>query len=212
MLIPVAVPLVPEAPPSALQLKMKPYLLAAVFMQAVVAVCRILVMDLWGGLSDGVTCVLGYFAYSEPLIMYTIWYGTVCAMNFFFDAVAMVARLITLKSHYIDQSKPLMHNLASFAILAASLTALFGACVSYTIWKDVRRRQVTAHEAAPLMGPYMGAEYFAAPPPPRFSTTTAPFTGEGHRLGGADDIEPQPARVNPGASSQSVPAVGRVAP
>lgn len=198
VLIPMAFP---SGPPTALQLKLKPTITAIVAAQAVVAVCRFVVGDIWGSLSDAMVVLLGYFVITEHLIMYNMWYGLACGFNFIFDLIHLIVRLQTHKLDFFNLSdKSFLHNLASFTITAATITALLGAAVNYFIFRDFRRS--ARPESMPLLGS-PGA--FMQPPPlapgrpgrpnalvsqnrpDGVPTDFAAFSGSGYRLGGEDD-------------------------
>lgn len=201
VLIPMAFP---SGPPTALQLKLKPTITAIVAAQAAVAVCRFVVGDIWGSLSDAMVVMLGYFVITEHLIMYNMWYGLACGFNFVFDLIHLIVRLQTHKLDFFNLSdKSFLHNLASFTITAATITAGLGAAVNYFIFRDLRRN---AHpESIPLMGsPSPGA--FVQPPflapgrpgrpnalvsqnrPDGVPTDFSAFSGSGYRLGAEDPM------------------------
>lgn len=207
MLIPIALPPAPQGPPTALQLKMKPTLVGIVSLQAFVAVCRLVALDIWGGICDLLTVVIGYYTITETAITHTIWYGTSCALLCFFDTVSFVVRLGKLQSNYFDLSAGFLFNLSSFAILAASVTALLGAGVCYAVVRDYSRN---SPEALPFFEP-QGHQYaaFSAPPPPSagYGHAAAPgagggggfaaFAGPGRRLGADNsDVELPPPPAN----------------
>lgn len=191
----------PSGPPTALQLKLKPTITAIVAAQGVVAVCRFVVGDIWGSLSDAMVVLLGYFCISEHLIMYNMWYGLACGFNFIFDLIHLIVRLNSYKLDFFNLSdKSFMHNLASFTIVGATITAGLGAAVNYAIFRDFRRS--ARPELSPLLGGSPGA--FVQPPPlapgrPGRPNTLvsqnrpdgvpmdfAAFSGSGYRLGGED--------------------------
>mmetsp|Transcript_71585 Transcript_71585/g.232741 ORF Transcript_71585/g.232741 Transcript_71585/m.232741 type:complete len:247 (-) Transcript_71585:29-769(-) len=186
MLVPVPMPMA-EGPPTDLLLKMKPTLLATAVFQAIAAICRIVVGDIWGGMSDILVAMLGYLAAEELNIMYVLYFGLACATNFLLDATVLLIRLARVRSGFFNPEQTAVFNLASFAILAATLTALLGAALSYIIWRDFR---LSRSEAAPFLRPpgtaggYSAAPWAMAPPPapaPGGASFEA-FSGTGFRL------------------------------
>eukprot|EP00747_Dinoflagellata_sp_TGD_P183222 gnl/TRDRNA2_/TRDRNA2_37956_c0_seq1.p1 gnl/TRDRNA2_/TRDRNA2_37956_c0~~gnl/TRDRNA2_/TRDRNA2_37956_c0_seq1.p1 ORF type:complete len:237 (-),score=45.32 gnl/TRDRNA2_/TRDRNA2_37956_c0_seq1:12-722(-) len=198
MLIPMWMPA--QGPPSPLQLKMRPVLCTIVWLQGIVAVCRFVAMDIWGGLSDSMVVVIGYFAATEAVIMYNMWYGMACACNAFFDMVAVTLRLIKWKGDYFKIELGFFFNLLSFSLVAATAVALTGAMVNYLIWKDFQRN---AMEGMPLIPPAQST--FAAPPRPGGSGENtggySAFAGQGHRLGSKDTGSPG-ERESPAMAAQ----------
>lgn len=161
MLLPVWVPLA-DGPPTELQLKLKPTLLAVVCAQAVTAIMRIASGDAWGGASDVLVAAIGYISTRETAIMYAAYYGMACSLNFMFDVVGIMVRLDRLKYGYFNPEAPFLFNLASFSLLAAAVTTLLGAALSLTIWRDFNRSQ---SEAIPLRRtlPLAGGTFVAPP-------------------------------------------------
>mmetsp|Transcript_48572 Transcript_48572/g.140739 ORF Transcript_48572/g.140739 Transcript_48572/m.140739 type:complete len:212 (+) Transcript_48572:73-708(+) len=186
--------MLPEAPPTDFQLKMKPTLLAIVSLQSGTALCRILVGDIWGGLSDVMVAVIGGYAVAETSVTYTLYYGVGCALNCFFDIAGLCMRFARFKAGYFDLDRPFLYNLASFSLLAATMAALLGALVCFFIWRDFKQ---CAGELAPI-APFYGAPAASfgsfAPPPAPGSAQTLPnqalstsgsfdaFSGPGYRL------------------------------
>lgn len=184
----------PEGPPTEFQLKMKHTFVSIVSLQAVIAICRIVVGDVWGGLGDAIVAVMGGLAITEMSIPYTLYYGTGCAMNFVLDATTLSLRLTRFGSGYFDFVQPFLFNLASFAILAAVVTSFLGAIISLCIWRDYQR---TSSEFIPLYGhapssfvpppgPAPGAygQGYGTGPQQSFSSSTSfdAFSGPGYRL------------------------------
>mmetsp|Transcript_51660 Transcript_51660/g.82067 ORF Transcript_51660/g.82067 Transcript_51660/m.82067 type:complete len:208 (-) Transcript_51660:116-739(-) len=202
MLVPVAL-VVPEGPPTPLQLKLLPYIRVVVCSQAVVAVCRAIVGDIWGCISDLLVVALGYFALRESNIMYLMWYGVACFFNSLFDMIRVVARLIKFKDDYFDSDMEVTHNIHSFAILAAVVLAGLGAAMSYSVFRDYGR-EYGFGDAVPYaaQAPNYGAAggYYSAPRPAANTagaSNFAAFSGAGHRLDGGDPTEynfPPPQR------------------
>merc|ERR1719313_3105758 len=98
-----------------------------------------------------------------------------CFLNFFFDSVHLLIRLHQLKASFFDTSLSLGENIASLAILMATVTAGLGAGVVYAIWRDFRRN--IQSEDSPL---YPQAGGFMAPPGPagsRIDYTAQSLTG-----------------------------------
>lgn len=173
-------------PPSQLFLKLKTTFLAILCFQAVVAVLRLVVLDIWGSIADVFLVMIGYYAYSDPGAMYLVLYGTACAINCFFDLANLLVRAWKLRGSYFDLDEGILHNGKSAVLILASVGALLGAILSVVLYKDNRRLE--DDERAPLMRP---SSDFAMPPGPGGwapgfapSRQTQNFSGAGNRLGG----------------------------
>eukprot|EP00747_Dinoflagellata_sp_TGD_P165181 gnl/TRDRNA2_/TRDRNA2_186130_c0_seq1.p1 gnl/TRDRNA2_/TRDRNA2_186130_c0~~gnl/TRDRNA2_/TRDRNA2_186130_c0_seq1.p1 ORF type:complete len:311 (-),score=59.96 gnl/TRDRNA2_/TRDRNA2_186130_c0_seq1:33-965(-) len=208
MLIPI---MLPQGPPSPLQLKMRPAMTTIVSAQLAVAVCRFVASDIWGGICDLMVVVIGYFAATEMVIMYTVWYGGACAVNCFFDGLNIILRIVKWRGDYFNLQLGFFFNLYSFAILAAFVVAFAGATVSYLIWRDFQRN---AGEGMPLFEPPGGGGTFAMPPPaPWAAPDPTPdqfqvFQGQGHRLSSVDELPPPPKSSPPQPRQQRPAAAG----
>lgn len=212
MLFPIMMP-INTGPPTDYALKMKPVLTAIVIAQGVVGVCRFIVGDIWGGISDLIVVALGYFALTEMSMLYMLWYCIICAFNFFFDLIYVLIRLIELRTAFFDFGQSFLFNMASFVLLAAPALALLGAFVSWRIYKDFRDNapmpEIQPFAPGPMgyggppgaFGPGPGQGGFgygaAAPAPQRApGPQFQPFQGSGHRLGG-DGFESPPPQQAP---------------
>merc|ERR1740117_22195 len=190
--------MVPDGPPSELQIKLKPALKAVVICQAIVAICRLATGDIWGCICDLLVVLLGKWAITENNVEHIIWYGVACFFNGLFDSIRVVVRFAKLRTNYFDTEQDLQYNLASFAILAATILACIGAAICYTIYKDFERNH-GLNEAAPFANMGNGAGYYAQRPPadsnwqrPVQQQPFNAFQGAGHRLdGGRDPNESQ---------------------
>mmetsp|Transcript_18375 Transcript_18375/g.58326 ORF Transcript_18375/g.58326 Transcript_18375/m.58326 type:complete len:219 (+) Transcript_18375:77-733(+) len=208
--------MLPEAPPTEFQLRMKPALMAIVALQGTAAFCRILAGDLWGGLSGSMIAIIGGFAVGEMSITYVVYYGVGCALNCVFDTAAASVRCARLKLSFFDLDRPFLFNLLSFGLLSAAVSTLLGAIVSYAIWRDFRQ---CAGELSPFygaaaasvgLGPGAGQaggnQQFGSygslgpGPAPRSLSTSGSidaFSGPGYRLhdnrpGSIDNLPPAP--------------------
>mmetsp|Transcript_133244 Transcript_133244/g.231562 ORF Transcript_133244/g.231562 Transcript_133244/m.231562 type:complete len:211 (+) Transcript_133244:72-704(+) len=210
MLIPVGV-MAPQGPPTDLQIKMRPTLMVIVTLQGIIAFCRFVVLDIWGGLSDLMVVAAGYFASSENSITYVMLYGLVCAINSLFDFVNVAIRASKWKEDYFNPGLGFDYNMRSFTLLAAAVTALTGSVVCYAIWRDYQRNAADMMPIAQQGGGYApygqyggaygnGAEVWAPSQAPAAQPATNQFSafgGHGHRLGGEDDVKlpPPPVRA-----------------
>mmetsp|Transcript_34723 Transcript_34723/g.95730 ORF Transcript_34723/g.95730 Transcript_34723/m.95730 type:complete len:238 (-) Transcript_34723:187-900(-) len=215
LVMPVSVPMHHGAPSDFL-LKMRPLIATVVSIQAAVAICRLICMDVWGAVADVTVVVMGYFAAKDTEFMYVLYYGIGCGVNFIFDVLGVVLRLSRLKMGYFDLSLPFLFNLTSFALLAAAVSAFVGATIALAVYRDYRReaeampvwqqQQTGGYMPDPFLLPATGA---GASANTRASTTSTsfkasqPFQGTGHRLGAeavpapsVDGLPPAPA---PGA-------------
>lgn len=218
----ISVPMVASGPPTALQLKMKPALVVLVTCQAVLAIGRFLVADVFGGISDLLLALIGYFVCTEPSITYTIWYGMLCCFNGLFDLLHIVMRLRRLKGGYFDVEEGFFHNAHSFVLLAAAVTAFLGGAVCYYIWRDFRSQspgagltsqmnQSVYYDSMPPPGAYyntystMGQQPPVVASPPDTGHFEA-FSGPGHKIGEKDDeFLPPPPRTGPAPTRTKPP-------
>jgi len=192
---------VPEGPPSDFQIKLRPVLTGIVCVQALGALCRIIVLDIWGGISDILVAGVGQLASSNLSAPYIFCYGIMCSMSVLVDLLGLVTRVSRLRLGYFDPAETIVFNLASLALLTATVAAFLGAIVSMVIWRDIHRM----HESEPLVANQGG---FASPPVPanradysRPSTGTfSAFQGPGRRLDGGSDLDlpPPPRTATPG--------------
>lgn len=194
VLVPVASLELTPCPPTDFQLKVKPILLSVAILQGVFAILRVVVGDVWGGLSDAIVAYLGYLAATELVPAYTYFYGMMCGLNCFFDSLGLGMRISRLGSGYFDLDGAVLHNLVSLALLAATLIAALGTVLSYFIWKDIQ--QHFHGDATPLLHAPPGG--FSLPPQPTVYDSAggglpaatplsrpAAFQGQGYKLGAA---------------------------
>lgn len=196
VLIPLHTPLY-MGPPTDYALKMKPSLASTVFFQLVVTICRFIVLDIWGGLSDSILCLLGYMACADMEIVYVMWYGITAFMSALFGGIMVILVTIERKGELMNFEESFAYNMYGFNVLAAPILAALGAIIAYSIYADFRD---TAEQEArrPLVGggfdnggyggggAYGGGGYGRdppLPPPPSRQQEFQPFQGEGQRLG-----------------------------
>eukprot|EP00927_Polykrikos_kofoidii_P073183 TRINITY_DN69254_c0_g1_i1.p1 TRINITY_DN69254_c0_g1~~TRINITY_DN69254_c0_g1_i1.p1 ORF type:complete len:200 (+),score=28.19 TRINITY_DN69254_c0_g1_i1:165-764(+) len=186
------------APPTPFHLKMRPIIGAIAAFQAVVAICRLISGDIWGGVSDLLVAILGFLASNAHVAMYVAYYGLMCFVNSIFDTVIFVSRLAALKYGYFDLEQHFTFNLESFSLLAATVLSYLGAAVCFAVFRDdCRERDSSTYLWQPTHNNYASAGFDGpigpvggcgnhqrpgASPPPSFSA----FQGSGRRLGTGD--------------------------
>mmetsp|Transcript_39362 Transcript_39362/g.94623 ORF Transcript_39362/g.94623 Transcript_39362/m.94623 type:complete len:203 (+) Transcript_39362:96-704(+) len=143
------VPLVPmvAAPPTDTALKLKPWLATVVIAQFIVALLRFVIGDIWGGLSDMIVCLFGYYAVEDLTMLHTLWYSVMCGFNCMFDLLYLAIRVAELRRHYFHKDMPVMYNLASAVLIAAPVIAAVGCILSYRMYAEARDNLLGEGEA-----------------------------------------------------------------
>mmetsp|Transcript_116631 Transcript_116631/g.267714 ORF Transcript_116631/g.267714 Transcript_116631/m.267714 type:complete len:307 (-) Transcript_116631:93-1013(-) len=218
MVIPIPPGLIPDQGgrvPTDYALRMRNVIIFILILQVAVIVGRFMMMDIWGAIVMILTVLIGYWLVSSAMdITVNFSYGTMNAVNCFFDSIHLLIYVAKLNKPLFADDAGFAHNFVSAMMVLAPITGLIAAMVCYRIDKDFRENQSETFPMAYAgggggQGGGQQMDFFGTPMddrPPQQGQRQSLFAGQGYRLGDGDNPTAPPAPP-PGAPTVAPGAV-----
>mmetsp|Transcript_94664 Transcript_94664/g.256955 ORF Transcript_94664/g.256955 Transcript_94664/m.256955 type:complete len:181 (-) Transcript_94664:14-556(-) len=171
------------APPTRLALKVRPVFVGLLAAQGLLAVVRLLIMDLWGAMLTLLLVIMGSFVISSGGGMdstYLLYYGLMCLVNGIFDTLLFVERWMHVKYALFSRSAPVVYNLASAVFLLCPVVELVSTALSALIYFDAQ--EAASRSLLPLPRSIAEQASGGRPPGERGGAGFRPFEGRSHHL------------------------------
>lgn len=153
-------PLALAGPPSEVQLKMKPWFVFLLFLQGLLVVGRIFIVDIWGSFILLMVMIVGVVTVRRTLDpLSCVSYGFMVLFTGLFDFVLLFERYSRLPGAFFSSERSIQYNVGSAVFLLAPLLDFMGAFICYKVYAEC--------EGAALLPDTMAMvpEYGAVPPP-----------------------------------------------
>lgn len=159
-------------------------LVFVVVAQALICVCRFFFGDLFGGLQDGVSALIGLAAVHELTALPAVLYGLTCTLAFLYDAAVSLSFETLRKAAHarmadLGHHKGTSANVLQIVLVMAPILSMLGAILAMRLYQHVA--DCEASEFMPLKANSPGSTFWPHPPTPppaplcskRRATTTA---------------------------------------
>mmetsp|Transcript_9653 Transcript_9653/g.22757 ORF Transcript_9653/g.22757 Transcript_9653/m.22757 type:complete len:187 (+) Transcript_9653:191-751(+) len=175
-------------PPTRFALKARPVFVSLLAVQALLAIGRFVIMDLWGAMLTMLVVLMGTFVVSSNRGIDTthcLYYGLMCLVNGVFDLILFVERWVHVKYAIFARDAPLMFNVASAVFLLCPLVEMASTVLAAYIYVDAQEseaRLVLTRSQSDAPSSARDELDAAAQGRPRPYLGFAPFEGRSHHL------------------------------
>jgi len=126
-------------PPSSHALSLRPYLLASFALLIPVAVARMLIMDVIGGILLGITALMGWYASKDNMDIPTLLcLFFVLFMNSILDAFIIIVRITQADEEhaFFKREGPISRNVVHVLLLIGPLVEMVAAVLCWRIYRE----------------------------------------------------------------------------
>jgi hypothetical protein len=180
--------------PSDEQLKLRPWFIALLVVQAIFVVVRFFIQDHFGALLMGLVTGVGVLVVlSERGVdpLYCLYYGIMAFVSGFMDVILIFERGSGSRWGLFSAKAPFVHNIATVVFMLSALVQIISACLSYKLYQSAPQEDFEAlhlrhnqQDAVAYQAAMLQSQASAVTAVGRGSADEGPkpFQGQAHRL------------------------------